>query len=367
MNLHERLRYARKKTNLTLSQVAQKADVGQSSLSEFETGKREPSLAQLAELARAYNRPVEFFLSEAPLPKEEVLWRAKPQTNVGKIEQAFLRLCNQYRNLERWNDEIVQPDLPVARRIKPRFTYNDAEELAKRVRDQLQLGDYPGQILLQILEESWGIKVFHVDFEPSGTAACTSSDEIGQAILLNKNNKRWRRNFDLAHELFHLLTWQVFRTSSQDETGVPDEQEEKFATCFARNLLMPQDALKGAITKRAQSNRVAIEHLFDIARQFDVSIGALIWQLSFIFNLNEQKSRDLIDRASSLAHLYGERASTDAPAYPERYRALAIRALRHDIISTGRFAQYMNISRREARKYISEGGDDSGEIQFTTA
>ncbi|MCP4606194.1 MAG: ImmA/IrrE family metallo-endopeptidase [Proteobacteria bacterium] len=367
MNLPERLKYARNRADLTLLKVCEKAGLGQSSLSEFENSKREPSLSQLNELARVYNRPVEFFLSDDPIPREEVLWRAKPQINAEAIEGLFLRLCNQYRNLEIWNGEVVQADLPVVRNSKSRFTYADAEELAKRVRSQLQLGGYPGQILLQILEESCGIKVFHVDFEPSGTAACTFSDETGPAILLNKNNKRWRRNFDLAHELFHLLTWQVFRTSGQGEAGEPDAQEEKFATCFARNLLMPQDALKSAINKRAQSNKVAIENLFDIARQFDVSIEALIWQLSFVFNFSKQKSCELKDRASSLSHLYEERSSTEPPAYPERYRALAIRSLRHDNISTGRFADYMSIGRREARKYISEGDNDSDEIRFTAA
>ncbi|HEY0462625.1 MAG TPA: ImmA/IrrE family metallo-endopeptidase [Polyangiaceae bacterium] len=79
-----------------------------------------------------------------------------------------------------------------------------------------------------MLEEQCGVKVFHLDFEPRGTAASSHSAGFGNAVLLNKKNPKWRRNFDLAHELFHLLTWNFVGSSSAGH-GVWSESDEKLA------------------------------------------------------------------------------------------------------------------------------------------
>ena len=58
-----------------------------------------------------------------------------------------------------------------------------------------------------------------------------------------------KRNFDLAHELFHLLTWNIFTTCRLQNTQ-PTEDEEKLANAFASQLLMPDDALRERIDLR---------------------------------------------------------------------------------------------------------------------
>jgi predicted HTH domain antitoxin len=52
--------------------------------------------------------------------------------------------------------------------------------------------------------------------------------------------------------------------------------------------------------------------------------------------------------------LYEERTKDDPPERPERFRSLAITALRTGNISIGRFAEYLGISRGEAMKYVDE-------------
>ncbi len=368
MTLHHKLKYARKRANFTLATVSERAQIGQSSISEFENDKREPSVSQLVKLANVYQRPVEFFMSDSPIPREVVLWREKPTEAPEEVETRFLKLCRQYANLEKWSGEKIQADLPSAKGVPASFEYGDAEALAKKVRDRLRLGDAPGQVLIRVLEETCGVKVFHLDFEPSGTAACTSSDDTGAAILLNVNSKRWRRNFDLAHELFHLLTWAVFRNDDDMTAVEASKKEEKLATCFARNLLMPIDALRTAVNARRMEDGITTADLFDIARQFDVSVEALIWQLRFAYNVPEEKCNKMIADSKSWASSYEERVSDrPPPEYPSRYRSLAKRALRNGEISLGKFAEYIDITRKAARKYVSEEGEDAGEIQLTAS
>lgn len=369
--LPEKLKYARERAGLTLAQVAEKTEIGQSSLSEFENGKREPKFSYLEALARTYRRSMEFFLDEQPLPQERVFWREKPEEKTEDIETEFLRRCEQYHNLEVWCDEEIESWLPEPKPGDPRqFGYGQAEELANTVRGQLHLGDRPGQELSRVLEEVCGIKIFHRSFEPSGAAASTKSPNYGYAVLLNSNNVRWRRNFDLAHELFHLLTWDVFRAPQDESSHVAPEDEERLATCFARNLLMPGETLRGALGRRQYDGSVSFEALFDVAREFDVSVAALLWSIHFLYNRgpeNVPHTKRNIEKAERLRSIYEEREDTSPPAWPSRYHALAVKALRHGEMSIGRFADYLDLSRQKAMTYIERESEEDGEIQIASA
>ncbi len=367
MGVSERLRYARERAGLTLSQVRERTQIGESSVSEFEHGKREPRLSQLQVLGSVYRRSLSFFLADGPLPREGVLWRERPAERPQEIEAEFLRLCEQYHNLEMWCGEPIPSELPDGKGDGAAFSYVDAERLALRVRGELQVGNRPGHELLRVLEEVCGVKVFHREFEPTGTAACTKSETFGAAILLNSANVRWRRNFDLAHELFHVVTWDVFRSETDVSSCVASEQEEKLATCFARNLLMPADAMRVAVSGRMRDGKVSFEALFDIARQFDVSTEALVWHLHFLYGRgpgDKETTTGEIERAKVLAQLFGEREDTKPPKWPGRYHALAVKALRRGEVSIGRFAEYLDVSRQKAMAYIEQEIEDAEEVQI---
>ncbi len=369
MAIPQKLKYARERAGLTGAQVKERTGIGPSSLSEFERGKREPRLSQLQAMARAYRRSVAFFLSDEPMPREVVLWRERPAEAAEEVEAGFLRLCEQYHNLEVWCADNVSSRLPDAQGTAEQFDYPAAKALALRVRGELQLGDRPGHELLRVLEEFCGVKVFHLEFEPTGTAACARNDSFGDAILLNASNVRWRRNFDLAHELFHLLTWRIFRSEADASPCVAPEREESLATCFAHNVLMPAEATRSAIDSRARGGKVPFEALFDVARQFDVSVEALLWKMHFLYNRGpdrQEETRLAIQTARALAPLLEEREREDTkpPRRPDRYRALAVKALRRGEISTGRFADYLGISRQEAMAYVERETEDDEEVQI---
>jgi len=242
--LAERLKFARQSMKLTLDDVESRTSVGASTLSEFENDKREPRLPQLKELADLFHRTTAFFLEEGPLPSEVVLWRQKPQSPNAEVLQAhLLRLAEQYHLLEQWCESFERLQIPFAAGQSDGFGYQQAEKLAHDFRNIHGLGERPGQSLLRVVEEICKIKVFHIAFEPSGSAACTLDATFGAAILLNSKNVRWRRNFDLAHELFHLLTWKIFRKPGEESFTEASALEENLATCFAHNLLMPQEPL----------------------------------------------------------------------------------------------------------------------------
>ena len=368
MALADRLGHARTKAKLTLKQVEAETGIGQSSLSEYEGGKREPRLTQLQALAKLYQRSIAFFLDESDPPPEVVLWRKRPDgAEAAKIEGEFRRLCEQYHNLEVWCVERRPSELPKVGGEADTFSYPDAERLAYRVRSELRLGDRPGQSLLTVLEEVCGVKLFHLSFEPTGTAASSVSDSFGSAVLLNAKNVRWRRNFDLAHELFHLLTWNVFRSRPSDAAEVAGEEEEKLATCFASHLLMPTDVVRLAISDSTKDGSIAYSDLFNIARQFDVSVEALLWRMKFLYHRTEEDTRQDIQRYRAIGRMWEERERDEPPVRPARFVALAVKAFRQGKMSQGKFAEYRGISRLEAMQFAEQEALDDEEVAIPAA
>lgn len=290
------------------------------------------------------------------------------ETEIGNIETHFLRLCEQYHNLEVWRDERLDAYLPRVNEKAESYSYPHAEHLASRVSKDLGLGERPAKSLLTVLEETCGVKVFHLRFEPTGTAACTVNEDYGPAILLNAKNVRWRRNFDLAHELFHVLTWNVFRKDSGASKGCSSGDEEKYANAFASRLLMPEENVRVEIDRLIERGRMTIAQLFDVARKFDISVEALIWRMVFLNYVKQEDVPEIIERYRQMAGLHeSDRGQDDPPERPERFRALALRAIRSGEISLGKFAEYMGISRSEAKRIMADAPEGDDEVPLVAS
>jgi XRE family transcriptional regulator, fatty acid utilization regulator len=366
MALSDRLKMARTSLNLTLQGVEERTGIGVSTLSEFENGKREPRLVQLKQLADVYLRPLAFFLEDGPVVPQVVLWRKKPESpRAEEVQARLVKLAEQYHHLEVLCDAHEPCDLPFHGGPAANFSYAQAEKLAHQFRQLLGLGERPGQALLRVLEEVCKVKVFHLDFEPSGSAACTVSESFGAAVLLNARHVRWRRHFDLAHELFHLLTWKTFRSAGDAAAVEASDTEEKLATCFARNLLMPPEVLRvsvdGALARH--DGKLTFDDLFEVARQFDVSVEAVVRQVGFVYRKPADWANTVLERLRSPIGFWDSRASDAPPALPLRYQALARQALRHGLLSAGKYAEYVGVSRREALQFVEQDAVDDASFE----
>jgi Zn-dependent peptidase ImmA (M78 family) len=289
-----------------------------------------------------------------------VLWRNAPE-NGKEIEAEFLQLCRQYRQLEIWTNDVCEVTLPTMKTFTGSFWYPQVQGMADNAREMMGLGDRPGESLHRVLEEVCGVKIFCLDLGSAGVAACAVSLEFGSAILLNSKCAPWRRNHDLAHELFHLLTWDYFKHTE----GVcePSDQEEKFATCFAGNLLLPAKPVRQALYKSAgDKDRLSYEQMDDIAREFDVSLESLIWRMHYLFRCEESDTFGYLDAAKEYVQTVHRKYDPLPPALPERYRSLAIKAYRNGVISIGRFAKLMKINRTEAEQFIPGREADNAEV-----
>lgn len=352
MTFGSRLKWARESAGLTQKQLFEATQIGESSISEYENDGRDPSALQLVQIGEALKRRPEFFFESGEPQQEVVLWREKPSTDSAQIELQLIELADQYHRLEKCVGNATMVALPFVVPGNHDIDYPDAERLAHDFRTSHSLGERPGSSLLRVLEEVCRVKVFYLPFEPTGTAACTLDDRYGAAILLNSNNIRWRRNFDLAHELFHLLTWKLFRKG--DHVAEASEREEKLAQCFAGSLLVPTEPLRLAIaTQRQGKKSLDFDDLFEVARQFDVSVQALVWQMVSRRMIDKSKAICLLEKVQGRVNQWEKRKDeSPPPARPIRYEALAREAIEKGMIGSGVFAKYMGISRRAAMKII---------------
>ena len=364
-SLPNRMRRARQRLHLTQEQVEARTGIDASSLSLFENGKRQPSLAQLDRLARLYRRSVSWFLGADDTEDDVVLWRDRPEPEVAAdVGAEFLRRCERYRDLEVWcgersGGELSVPKLPE----RDAFARRDVVRLAKHVRDDLQLGDRPSGGLASALEEVCGVKVFHHAFEPTGTAACARSEAFGAAVLLNLGNAPWRRAFDLAHELFHLLTWEVFRPGWTGEPLVATDGEEQFANIFAENLLMPEEPFQLAVLRRMdEPDPTRTDQVYGLAREFGVSVPAVLTRMGFLWPIDPGLVQEGKAAWARSRHVHEDREVPSPPELPQRYTALALTALERGEVSIGRFAEYMGISRYRAMGIARSQGGDGEEV-----
>jgi Zn-dependent peptidase ImmA (M78 family)/DNA-binding XRE family transcriptional regulator len=357
MQIGERLKLARAALGYTLDRVAEETNIGPSSLSDFENDKREPRFSQLSRLAEVYRRPVEFFLSEETLVENVMLWRDPPEAKepVKETEAHFRQLCEQYHSLELLCGEQRNTSWPRPDIERSAYSFRDAGSLADNFEREYLLGDIPSASLKQVLEEKFGVKIFHLGF--AGSAVSTWSRTWGPAVLLNSRSKLWRRNFDLAHELFHLLSWSVFRETGSP-TDEPGEHEEKLANAFASRLLLPTSGVKACIEQSAGSGgKISLETLDEIAREFGVSLDALLWRLISLYNTPVEEVQRYIEHAKRIKLTRPARQTDEPDTLPERYCSLAIRALNEGKLSLIQFAKYMGLSYRKAQEYLMDEGD----------
>jgi Zn-dependent peptidase ImmA (M78 family)/transcriptional regulator with XRE-family HTH domain len=359
MNLGERLSDARKAIGYTQKKVFELTGISTPCLSDYENNEREPKFSQLSKLAEVYKRSIDFFLTDKPLAEPIMLWRDGPSSveETKETEAEFRRLCQQYRKLELCTGETRKAVFPQPDVANPdQFSWPQAESFARKIHNDLCLGDIPSTSLKRILEERYCVKIFHLEF--TGSALSTVSDEFGSAILLNSRNVSWRRNYDLAHELFHILTWGIFRGRSKEA----NENEEKFANSFASKLLMPDESLRQRISSLADEHGEArLEQLDGLAREFGVSLDAMVYRIATLLKIKKEDTEQYLAAAKQLAELHRPRESDKVETLPERYCDLAQRALRDGRLSLIKFAKYMRISYKKAQEYLTNDEDFTDE------
>lgn len=361
--LDKRIIAAREAAGFSITEAAQKLGFkNYQTLSSIEKGSRKINANELIMMARLYGRSLDYFLVSDTAPDPIPLWRKTTKTDTSKVQRQFLTFLENYSNLEhllglkrRWNDvqrKYDRDDFSVK-------GFEQADKLGAEIHSFLDLGSRPSFNLLNVLENKLRFKVLHMPLDEGVSGASLVDNALGVGILININDAPWRRSFDLAHELFHVITWNVFSPEEIGD-GTTKTRPEKFANIFASSLLLPENHLRDTLKETAADNEIRIIDIIELAKEFGVSTEAVIWRL---VNLKIVKKtlalkvlatpsfRDL-DR-DMRQDLYDKKKPAK---FPSRFISLACRCLMEGKISRGLFAEYLEIDRTEIDDYLKAAG-----------
>lgn len=363
INLPHRLTQAREAAGLTLAEATRKLPFNNyQTLSAIEKGTRNINANELIVMARLYGRSLDYFF-KSKVPTEPVaLWRRVAGKDIHKEKRQFLIFLEHYSNLEnllvlkrRWKEIITTLE-------KDDFAGNGFEtcdNLGEDLHRRLDLGSRPACNLLNILENKLRFKIIHLDLSEGLSGASIVDNTLGVGILINANDAPWRRNFDLAHELFHIVTWNIF---SHEEIGDGSQKTkpERYADSFAASLLLPKEHLLAELKEITVTKELKLVDVIELAKEFGVSSEAVLWRLVNLKRikksqvekiLNDPEFRNL-DR-NLRRGLYEEQKPEK---FPQRFISLACRGLLEGKISRGVFAEYMEIDRSEIDDYLLAAG-----------
>lgn len=254
--MRNRLRQLREEHSWSQEELAnQLAFNDRQTISAIENGDRKISADELVKIANIFGVDLEFFVDPFRLYGEaDFSWRQKDVSEIQLNE--FEEKAGQFIGLYRWllaekNEpaNVLHQSLYVNENSNFEEATLAGEELAYRFREA-DLS--PAQSLQRYVEEQLGILVLHVDAIAGISGAACRLPQLG-TILVNRHENEGRRHFDIAHELFHLLTWDTMeprRIDSENPRGLKDKRIENLADSFASGILMPLIALQPFIEKR---------------------------------------------------------------------------------------------------------------------
>lgn len=361
--LEKRIMAARRAAGFSISEAAQKLGFkNYQTLSAIEKGGRKINAHELIIIARLYGRSLDYFLESDFAPDPVPLWRKTAETDANRVQRQFLSFLEKYTNLEhllglkrKWKDiqkNYDRDDFSVD-------GFERADKLGAEIHNFLDLGSRPSSNLLYVLENKLRFKILHIPLGDGVSGASIVDNTLGVGILINANDAPWRRNFDLAHELFHIITWNVF-SPKEIGNGQKKTRPEQYADIFASSLLLPEAHLLDILKETVTDNKVRLIDIIELAKDFSVSTEAVLWRLVNLKILKRSQAQKFLDNPdfrnldrNMRIRLYDR----DRPSkFPSRFISLTCRCLMEGKLSRGRFAEYLEIDRVEIDDYLNDAG-----------
>jgi len=321
-------------------------------IGKYERGEDIPSSGVLIALAKALGVSLRYLLDTDGIELSSVEFRTKANTTAqdrAQVETEVLEWIERYLQVElileldsaKWQCPFAHP--------RQLGEVNDAETLAKEVRDKWKVGLDPIPNMTELLEDK-GLKVLTVSLPKRVSGfTCLVGRGVGQpdlpVIVVNNQFPLERRRLTLAHELAHRLI---------DTNCLSDKDEEKAATLFAGAFLMPREHLMREAGKRR--NALGYKELIDLKHLYRVSGMSVLMRLRQLGVISEST---LIYAFQSTARGWRTREPEELETEKERgqceralrFERLCYRALAEGLISLTKAAELLRLPASEV-----EGG-----------
>ena len=298
----DRLKTARIYRSMTLAELGKSLDLSKQTLSLYENNKGNPDFSTVIKLSKTLHFPINYFFQEKninitscttyfrSLSSTSKKSRSAEITKVEFIGALYEALYNYI--------EFPVLNLPKININSQNLKDEEIENVAIKLREFWDLGYDPINDLQYTLEEN-GLIVTGMNVADQRIDAYSQVVNIdgieNYIIVLSVGNKgKARINFDLAHELGHILLhpWtEDIETLSNDEFKDRERQANKFAS----SLLLPKETF----SKDCSRYPTELEYYIRLKKKWGVSIQAMLYRACDLDIISNNQFQYLMRQISS--------------------------------------------------------------------
>ncbi|MBI5162749.1 MAG: ImmA/IrrE family metallo-endopeptidase [Magnetospirillum sp.] len=342
-----RIKALREAHKLTQDELARQLGFkDRQTISAIETGERRLSADELLQAAKVFKTTVEEMTDPFVLVGDEgrFSWR---QTGIAPERlMAFEQGAGQWIATFRRVAPQVGHAAPLFRRtltLTTRSTDDEARAAGERFAADFALGDVPARRLAEVMDQEFGILVLMVDAIDGVSGAACRLQEL-DAVLINRREPEGRRHFDLAHELFHILTWEAMPPHhSEAASEISKSHVERLANGFASAVLMPRTVIARAGDWAGMDVGAIVAKLNRMADELAVTASALRWRLADLKIISQAVARQVPEAAIRNNGRPG-RARDMPPPFSRRFMEVIASALDDGVLSTRRAAGLLGVT-----------------------
>lgn len=313
-------------------------------VSEVEQGHREIKALELSKLTQFFSRPLNYFLDKNDVEKQRIIAHGH-----GFREQHFLEKCANFIYLE----ELVYGKrrslpLPKLNLLLNKWNENDAYQLGTEIRRLLDLGAFPACGLITALEENVNVKFIHEKASDGPTSACSRYDDHC-FIWINKAYAHNGIQFTIAHELFHLITFDSALLESIKIDSKYNDKNELLADAFAAGLLVPEEQLRLEVSRF--NHRLLLSDVVVIASLFHVAPKVLLHRLHNLKLISKPLMEEYLLKTRKYQGIHETSINLN-----RKYHSLIYLALQHDKITRSQASKMVDSPAADLKKLFYDFG-----------
>ena len=333
----ERLKQARLGAGLSMDALVAKMDhfLTKQAISKYETGKSVPGSEVLVRLAEVLGVKTGYFMQQPKVNVEFIAYRKHSRLPKAEANRLQVRITNHLEHYCWLAALFPASDGKSVRRAaigipKPRLakSVEDAERIAKELRDEWKIGMDPIENMVETLEDhASAVLALDADerFDGISAWATVHGDEgrMVPVLVTNAGMSGDRQRFNLAHELGHLIIKQ--RSAKEDEDT---------AHRFAAALLVPDEAAYKELGR--SRSRIEFDELLLLKHKYGLSMQAWLRRAKDLEIISPSWYKNTIVIFRKRRWHKHEPGKQVAPEQPLRFKQLVLRAMAEGIISRER-------------------------------
>jgi Zn-dependent peptidase ImmA (M78 family)/transcriptional regulator with XRE-family HTH domain len=279
----ERIKEAREARGLTREALADALGITAQAVGQYEVGQHSPGAEIMAKIINLTAQPPAFFTADRSSIRERFgtpFWRSLARMNRSDRLRIARRLewCADIVSYVERFIELPRVNLPLVEPLHDVSDFEPLEAAAEAVREVWGLGTLPIEYLAPTLESNGIILIKEAVRCPDMDAV--SRWQAGKPYILLSEDKHSlpRENFDLAHELAHLLCHSHVEVTSDNLATI-----ERQANYFAGALLLPRKSFPQEVLS------TSINYFLELKARWRVSVQAMVYRCKDLGLLNKNQ------------------------------------------------------------------------------